>query len=275
MGSHLLEIINKNIDFQKNYIEFELLDTNFSTFAKYISGKTVEAKDCFNGEEVSFSALYELLTKLSYINSRLIEYEDDISAYSQNAISEQIVFERLEYPYSFREKIKAELAVTSEIMKWFVDRTLDIRKRMIIIENTLHFLAFKKIESKLILDNIVLLTLHSTSKLAVTKTTKKIIDHFTEGNGHSEPVFRTTSILSIYSISDDLNVFKGLRNIEISSVIGDSTTLEVPISFEFDSENTPPQSGTVTTNFRTFTISLLGIDIVFSNSIVTLDTLMI
>lgn len=139
ISSHLLEIINKNIDFQKNYIEFELLDTNFANFAKYISPIAINVENEVTGAELSTVALVELLQELSEINLKLKLYEDEITAYAAT-INQTITFERLEYP-DFSEMVEAEKVANYEVLKWFVERALDIRKRMIITRKVLGDMA--------------------------------------------------------------------------------------------------------------------------------------
>lgn len=176
MGSHLLEIVNKNIDFQKNYIEFELLDTNFSNFAKYISPNIITFENEKNGEELSAIALTEWYNEQIETDARLTAYENEISAYAAT-ISMTVIFEKLDYPENFKEKIAAEQIANYEVLKFLIDRELDIRKRMIIIRKVLGDMAMLgKIKS---IDEIVasitnttdknfkLLAIHPSLKIAV------------------------------------------------------------------------------------------------------------
>lgn len=177
MSSHLLEIINKNIDFQKNYIEFELLDTKFAGFAKYISPAIISLKNEITGAELSYSALQELYDELIGYHTRLKSYEDEIAAYALQEFSKTITFERLEYLESFKEKIQAEDIANNEVLQYLVLRVIDIRKRQIIIRKVLGDMAMLgKIKS---IDEIVasitnttdknfkLLAIHPSLKIAV------------------------------------------------------------------------------------------------------------
>lgn len=146
MSSHLLEIINKNIEFQKNYIEFELLDTKFAGFAKYISPVVISLKNEVKGAELSSAALIELYNELIGYHTRLKSYEDEIAAYVLQKFSKTITFERLEYLESFKEQIQAEDVANNEVLQYLVLRVIDIRKRQIIIRKVLGDMALMQLK---------------------------------------------------------------------------------------------------------------------------------
>jgi len=189
MGSHLLEIINKNIDFQKNYIEFELLDTNFSNFAKYISPVVINLENEIT--ELSSIALIELDNELIGYHIRLKSYEDEIAAYALQEFNKTITFERLEYSESFKEKIAAEQIANYEVLQFLVLRVVDIRKRQIIIRKVLGDMAMlgkiKAIDEIIssITDttneNYKLLAIHPSLKIAVFSCFESFTSVSTQG----------------------------------------------------------------------------------------------
>lgn len=217
MGSHLLEIINKNIDFQKNYIEFELLDTNFSNFAKYISPVVINLENEITGAELSSTALIELYNELIGHHTRLKNYEDEIAAYALQELDKTITFERLEYSESFKEKIAAEQIANYEVLQFLVLRAVDIRKRRIIIQESIFSLAYERIKKNLPSVSGNAIGLHPNGKYAIISD----INYVKIGNdSHGAPIFRYDSVMKIYNFSNKYTnyTFEG-------EVLIDSTTM--------------------------------------------------
>lgn len=249
MGSHLLEIINKNIDFQKNYIEFELLDTNFSNFAKYISPNIITFENEKNGAELSATALTEWYNEQIETDARLTTYENEISAYAAT-ISMTVIFEKLDYPENFKEQIAAEQIANYEVLKFLIDRELDIRKRMIIIIEELRAVASKKIEQifgegqYLEQYSYKLVALHPGGQYAITYK----VEAFKIGNddSHGEPIFRYDLHLHIMKFSNKYMVF----HIEQDTVIDTINDLQYINSLNY------PSSATFSENWQKANIQL-------------------
>lgn len=205
IGSHLLEIINKNLEFQKNYIELELLDTKFSGFAKYISPKIIEIKDEVTGAELTATALLEAYNEQIDINTKQKAYEDEIAAYAATK-GKTIIFERRSYGIDFKANIQAEQTATYLVLKELVLNELDIRKRMIITRKVLGDMAILETVatftsfSTSVGENATFLAMHPSIKyIAVSNYTSKTIAYYTQG----VPTYAYTDFkLQIYALDN-------------------------------------------------------------------------
>lgn len=244
----VMEVSNLKIDWFNEYLEIELLDTNFEGVVATLGEK--EGHKLYNVKDrdiISVELIRDIIDKQQKLNNELLAYQNEI-----------LYFIEYVFDASFKMiEVSNQTRIDYDLLQNLIINEMSLRKRIKEIECTLFKLASKKIEQKFGEGQYVLVSLHPGGQYAIAY---KVVIFQIGSDSHGAPVFRYDLHLYIMKFSNKYTVFyieedRVIDTINYSQYIN---SLNFPVSAIFSenwkSANIQLTNGTMTMDFGRFAI---------------------